>query len=207
MASIIRAWLAVLAAVVASGCVAGQSLETAYEAPAPGPAPAATAAGAGSVLIAVTDDRAFVKSGEKPPSYLGKYRAGFGNPWDVKTENEQPLADLLARDLAIDVAALGFRVASAAPADRKLTVSIRDWNFDGYQNGRLWYDLGVAVADAAGAELATGQVRDEKEIKGTFMMGARGGFERDMPKIYQEVIRSAVRDNPEILAALAPPAR
>ena len=85
-----------------AGCVAGQSLQTTYEQPA-----AAAAAAGSSVLIAVTDDRPYVKNGKKPSYYLGKYRAGFGNPWDVTTDNDEPLASIVARDLATDLAALG----------------------------------------------------------------------------------------------------
>jgi hypothetical protein len=186
-----------------AGCVAGQSLGTTYEHPAAAESVAKPADGAATVLVAVTDERAYVKSGDKPPHYLGKYRAGFGNPWDVSTENDQPLASILARDLATDLASLGYEVKSAAPVDRQIAVAIREWNFDGYQNGKLWYDLEVSIADATGNVLATDAIKEQTEIKGTFWMGARGGFEREMPKIYPAAIRKLVRDNAKISGALA----
>jgi hypothetical protein len=182
-----------------SGCVVGQSLQTSYESPV-----ANATTSAGSVLITVTDDRPFVKSGEKPPYYLGKYRAGFGIPWDVKTENEEPLASILARDLATDLAALGHRVVPTAPADRLLVVSIRDWNFDGYQNGRLWYDLQITALDSGGKHIVASTIQEAAYIKGSFWMGARGGFEREMPKLYPTIIRKIVRDNVSIATALMP---
>ena len=201
MRSFRRLLIAALSAAALSGCVAGQSLQTTYESPVAS-APTAEAKSANSVMITVTDDRSFVKNGEKPPYYLGKYRAGFGNPWDVKTENEEPLASIVARDLATDLAALDHEVKTAAPADRHLAVSIKDWNFDGYQNGRLWYDLQISVSDAGGAILATSVVQEAAYIKGSFWMGARGGFEREFPKLYPEIIRKIVRDNAQISAAL-----
>lgn len=199
MCSFTRLLVASFSLAALSGCVAGQSLQTSYESPV-----AAVATSASSVLITVTDDRPFVKNGDKPPYYLGKYRAGFGNPWDVKTENEEPLASIVARDLAADISTLGHRVVTAAPADRLLAVSIRDWNFDGYQNGRFWYDLQITASDSGGKPLATSTVQEATHIKGSFWMGARGGFEREMPKLYPAIIRKIVRDNAQISAALQP---
>jgi hypothetical protein len=190
----------VLLAVALGGCVVGQSLPTAYTPPAA--TQTGTADQRSSVQVEVTDDRAYVKSGDKPPHFIGKYRAGFGNPWNVYTENDEPLASILLRDLSAELAALGYDVRSSAPADRQLAISIVDWNFDGYQNGRMWYELRATVRDATGNVVATDTVRDETKIKGTFWMGAKGGFEREMPKLYAAAVARLVRDNPTISAAL-----
>jgi uncharacterized lipoprotein YajG len=192
-------WLALALA----GCVAGQSLQTTYTPPAPAQAAAPAADARVSVLIQVADDRAYVKNGDKPPHYIGKYRAGFGNPWNVYTENDEPLASVLARDLSVDLAALGYDVRTAAPVDRRLAVSIKEWNFDGYQNGKMWYELEASVHDGTGNVVASDTVRDETVIKGTFWMGARGGFEREMPKLYAAAVTRLVRDNSRISAALS----
>ena len=182
------------------GCVVGQSLPTAYTPPAA--TQSAPADKQGSVQVDVADDRAYVKSGDKPPHFIGKYRAGFGNPWNVYTENDEPLALILLRDLSAELAALGFDVRSTAPADRLLAISIVDWNFDGYQNGKMCYELQATVRDTTGNVVAADTVRDETKIKGTFWMGARGGFEREMPKLYAAAVARLVRDNPAISAAL-----
>lgn len=186
--------------VLLAGCVAGQSLQADYEAPA-----AAVAADGPSVLLTVTDDRPYVKDGDKAPYYIGKYRAGFGNPWDVTTDNNEPLADILRRDLGEELTALGHPLKDTAPADREMAVSIRDWNFDGYQNGEFWYDLLVTVRAADGAVLVNSVVKDKVGITGTLWEGAKGGFERDMPKLYPQVIRKLVRENAEVSAALKTP--
>jgi uncharacterized lipoprotein YajG len=183
-----------------SGCVAGQSLQTTYTPPAPAATTETKAKAA--VQVVVTDDRPYVKNGEKPPHYIGKYRAGFGNPWNVYTENDEPLASVLARDLATELGSLGYTVKTDAPIDRKLALSIKEWNFDGYQNGKMWYQLEATVHDATGKLVATEMVGDETKIKGTFWMGAKGGFEKEMPKLYAAAVTKVVRENPGISAAL-----
>lgn len=153
-----------------------------------------------TVVVAVEDQRPEVVSGEEKPWYIGKYRAALGNPWDVTTEGKVPLADQLAADLVEELASMGF---ASGPGGRQLSVLINEWNFTGYQNGRFWYALEVSALDASGEPVATSSLGDEMEIKGTFTLGARGGFERDMPGIYAGIIAAVVRDNPEIREALA----
>lgn len=191
--------IALMAAIMLGGCVAGQSLPTKFEA-ASGESRIESSI---PIAVSVTDQRPYVVSGAKPPYYIGKYRAGFGNPWDVSTENDESLAALITRDLSSDLAAIGHPVAAGAEADRQLTVSIKEWNFDGYQNGRFWYALLVTVSDANGGPLAESTVQEQIHIKGTLMMGAKGGFEREMPKLYPQIIRKIARDNAAISAALS----
>jgi hypothetical protein len=45
-------------------------------------------------------------------------------------------------------------------------------------------------------------VSDKIGITGTFWEGAKGGFEREMPKIYPQIIRKIARDNDPVNAAL-----
>ena len=105
-----------------AGCVAGQSLQTTYTPPAP----VVKAAGSADVLVVVTDNRPYVKTGDKLPHYIGKYRAGFGNPWNVYTQNEEPFASVLARDLSAELGSLGYAVQTDAPVGRKLALSIKE---------------------------------------------------------------------------------
>jgi hypothetical protein len=187
----------VASATILGGCVVGQSLPAGYEA---GPAAATTGT---SVAVAVHDERPYVKGGDKPPYFIGKYRGGFGNPWDVTTEGKQPLADLLQRDLAKDVQALGYAVVAPAGAARTLDVAIRDWNFDGMMNGKFWYVLDVRVLDAGGQQLAQSKVEHTEFIEGSIWTGAKAGFEAKMPELYAGAIRKIARENPDVSAALA----
>jgi hypothetical protein len=200
MRNLIKSLTFALSGLILAGCVAGQSLHTEYEAPA-----AVAPVSGATVTLAVTDDRPYVKSGEKAPYYVGRYRAGFGNPWDVSTDNDEPLADILRRDIAEELAALGHPVKAEGAADRGIAISIRDWNFDGYQNGQFWYDLLVTVRSPTGDVLVNSIVKDKIGISGTLWEGAKGGFERDMPRLYPQIIRKLARENDEVSAALNMP--
>jgi hypothetical protein len=177
------------------GCVAGQSVGIDYDA-----APLVVAPSDSSpVQVTVTDERPFVTSGDKPPYYVGKYRAGFGNPWDVTTEDRKPLADIMAADVSEELEALGFGLSDTG---RLLAITINDWNFDGWQNGHLWYDIEIVLSDADGAQLYSGNVKDDVGITGT-LAGIKGGVERDIPIIYRDAVQKIVRKNNELITALS----
>ena len=78
---------------------------------------------------------------------------------------------------------------------------ILDWNFDAYQNGRVWYDLAVSVSDSAGKILASIKIKDEKVVRGSVMMGAAGAMKREVPAIYSDVIKE-ILGNRDIQKAL-----
>ena len=177
------------------GCVAGQSVTIDYSAEAMAVAPA----DAGAVRVTVADKRPFVLSGDKPAYFVGKYRAGFGNPWDVTTEDRKPLAELMQADVVEELQALGFGTDGAG---KTLAVTINDWNFDGWQNGRLWYDIAIMLSSSDGTELYSGAVKEEVGITGT-LSGIKGGVERDIPVIYSNAIKKIVRENSELLSALS----
>jgi hypothetical protein len=180
---------------VLSGCVVGQKIEMDYSA-----TPTAVTE-ANSVSISVVDARPYVVNGDKEPSFIGKYRAGFGNPWDVTTENNVPLAELLAGDIEEAVRSLGFGT-QPTDSDRSLTVQILDWNFDAYVDGRFWYELDVEVTGSDNAVITSLKVKDAKHIDGSFWTGAKSAFEEQMPGFYKEVVSAIVTDNQEVQQAL-----
>ena len=188
------AWI-VLFSVMLSGCVVGQKLDMDYT------AAAVEVTEPNRVKIDVVDERPYVVSGDKDPWFIGKYRAGFGNPWDVTTEDNVPLAQVLAADLEEALQGLGFGSDAASP-DRVLAVQIRDWNFDGYQNGRFWYALDVEVRGSDGSVIESLTLEDNREITGSFWTGAKGGFEKEMPALYRSVVDAVVTRNDKVLAAL-----
>lgn len=181
---------------VLTACVAGQHLKmdhTPME-------PEAVTARAGAVLVTVEDKRSYVLSREKKDYYIGHYRAGFGNVWDVTTYQKIPLKEQIKSDLSEELLNMGF----VAPASgKKLLVSIIEWNFDGYQNGRFWYEIRVDVLNGSGDILTTSHLKDEVVIKGTVMSGAKGGFEREMPGQYNKIIDLIIRGNQKVLQAIS----
>jgi len=186
-------------AVLLGGCVVGQSVAPTYDV---GPAAAATGT---PVALVVRDERPYVKNGEKPAFFIGQYRGGFGNPWNVSSEGDQPLASLLQRDLTKELQSLGHPVVAQSPGVRVLDVAIDEYQFDGYQNAKFWYLFNVRVIGPDGKAVAQSTVQDHQVIQGTFWEGAKGGVEKKLPELYAGAIRKLVRDNPSISAALSAP--
>jgi hypothetical protein len=184
--------------VVVLACVAGQKVDTTYS-----PEPESVAADQGAVTLSVTDQREYVLSGAKDPSYIGKFRAGFGNTWDVKTEGQVPLAELIAKDLGADLEALGFSLPEGVATPRRLEVSIKDWNSDSYKHAEIWYDLDVRVTDGQGEMLHEETIKKENiVIEGSAMTGPKKAFMKEYPGIYKGVIMQIARDNDAVLNAL-----
>ncbi len=197
-AAIRTARLLVLASLVFTvACVAGQKVDLTYT-----PEVAQSGGEQGTVTVTVEDRREFVVSGDKDPAYIGHFRAGFGNPWDVKTEGEIPLAELIQRDLTADLEALGFTVP-AERTGRTLEITIQDWNFDSYTNVKFWYELQLRVTDEQGGVLHEATLKeDEIVIKGSAMVGPKYAFKREYPGIYESIIKKIARENEEIRSAL-----
>lgn len=184
--------------VVVLACVAGQKVDTTYS-----PEPESVAADQGAVTLSVTDQREYVLSGAKDPSYIGKFRAGFGNTWDVKTEGQVPLAELIAKDLSADLEALGFSLPQGVATPRRLEVSIKDWNSDSYKDAEIWYDLDVRVTDQQGEVLHEEKIKKENiVIEGSAMTGPKKAFMKAYPGIYKSVIMQIARDNAAVLNSL-----
>lgn len=182
-----------------SGCVAGQTIAIDY-APEMGGKPATAVA----VAVQAQDQRPYIVNKDKKPSFIGIYRAGYGNTWSVTTRDQQPFAANVARDVAKDLQALGYQVTDPSSADRRLEITVVDWNFSTYINGNIWYEFLVVATDSQGKELARSTVKDESVIRGSVWVGPKYAFERDVPKIYATAIRRLVRENPEIRGALEP---
>ena len=79
---------------------------------------------------------------------------------------------------------------------------IRDWNFDAYLNGKMWYQIQVSVESIDGKTVAEVDLEETIIIKGSFWVGAKYAFERELPKIYIKVVHDVARDNQKILNAL-----
>lgn len=165
-----------------TGCVAGQNIRIGGFAPV---APAEKLHL--SVAVTVSDQREYVLSGRKNPAYIGHYRAGFGNTWDVTTAKKQPLAALMQQDLTTELTGRGYDVAPTQ-AQKQLKVEIVEWNFDTYMNGRFWYTLDVEVLDRNGRVVSRQKLEESREVAGSFWTGAKYAFEKALPKIYVEVL-------------------
>lgn len=179
-----------------TGCVAGQQIKFGDLPMGNQDAPLGI-----TVLVKVDDNRDFVRSGNKTPAYIGHYRAGFGNPWDVNTHQKKALAEIFREDLERELKSLGFNLGEG-PDGKKLRVVIKDWNFDTYLNGKIWYDIEVAVLAKDNQQLAIDAIKETKVIEGSVWVGAKYAFEEEVPKIYADIIGRLIRENSKILTAL-----
>ena len=178
-----------------SGCVAGQKIPYAYN-PTVVEVPALNT----SVESTVVDVRPFIVNNNKHPSYIGHFRGGFGNTWQVNTRGKLPLADVFQQDLQKELLALGAQTGTHP--GKIVRVEIVDYNFDAYLNGRFWYKFKIAVYDEAKRLLAEDTIQNEHVIKGSFWVGPVFAFKREIPILHAQIVRELVRDNEKILNAL-----
>ncbi len=179
-----------------SGCVANQTLPYSYH---------ASEYGAQKIIspvdLSVKDERSFILSGDKDPSYVGHFRGGYGNTWGVKTQGKIPLAEQFQGDVQKELEMLGASDPNSG-VPKSLQITILDYNFDAYINGRFWYKFKVEVYGAQKNLLEQDVVEGEKAIPGSFWVGPIFAFKREIPMLHAQIIRSLVRENEKILKAL-----
>jgi hypothetical protein len=152
--------------------------------------------------LAVTDQRHYVTSGPKAPKYLGHTKGSLGVVYSYSTSDQAALVEHVRRDLSRDLQSLGMIEDVRAPSVR-LNVRLYDWNFDAGIHGRFWYDAHVAVDADPGQPIANIVVKGEQAIEGQWGDPARLKVEDEIPGFYEQFIRKLVRENPEVIAALA----
>lgn len=136
------------------------------------------------LALGVVDRRPYVVSKDKPETFVGLSRGGFGNPFDVNTMSGQPLATDMGRALEDSLAAKGTTVnlvaipagasrddaikALAASGTKSVLVSLAEWKSDTFQSVALVYDVHLMVLDPHGETLA------DKRITGRDDLGSGG---------------------------------
>jgi hypothetical protein len=202
--------LAVLALVLLSGCVVGNTHSFNY-------VPAdRTDAGAGKVvlLFAVDDQRPYILSGDEPANFVGEQRNGYGMPFNVTTADKRPFATIVQETVQRDLEAAGFRVTASkdkaanvasavqsANANRALAVIMREFKSDTFNNINFDYDFEAVVYDANGNELARDKIAGEEEIKGSLMNPPKAAKQK-VPQEFYARIHRLITANPKIMTAL-----
>ena len=170
----------ILAALALGGCAGYMSYNYATA-----PVTLSGLSATGPVAIAVHDVRPYIVSGNKPASFVGLMRGGYGNPFDVSTESGAPLANDFAEALARALRQRGANVVvvpvatsdSAAAARAKLAdararrgilVTLTEWKSDTMYGSSLHYDAVVHVYDERGNQVA------HRSLKGTDRLGMTG---------------------------------
>jgi hypothetical protein len=179
MGTVTRCGLVVIAMLVLSGCAFGN--RHAYHSVLATPALSGTA----QVGIATHDQRPYVLSRNKDPQFVGLSRGGYGNPFDVRTADDAPLADGITQALTNSLRARGFRpvavivAASMSPSqvqerlaqaggDRAVLLTLREWKSDTYVGTGLIYDVTLSVVDSSGRVLGEKTLNGRDDLGGNF---------------------------------------
>jgi hypothetical protein len=175
--------------------------------------------GAGRVvlLFAVEDQRPYVVSKDELPDFVGEQRSGYGIPFNVTTSDKRPFARVVQETVQRDLEAAGFKVTPSsdkpasvasvirsANASRALTVVMREFKSDTFNNINFDYDFEAIVYDADGNELARDKVAGEEVLPGSFMNPPKAAKEKVPPYFYGK-IHALVAGNAKIVRALTQP--
>ena len=167
-----------------------------------------------SVGVGVKDDRFYVLNGNKPPTFVGLQRGGFGNPFNVTTASNRPfaadVADILVNmlgrygykaDVKRDDATLEAFTMEIEGKDlsKAVFLEIREWKTDIYASVTLHYDLELLVLDGEGTALARSVQSGKEPIGGSTINPSANGVKASQALATK---LSYLFNNPEIQAAL-----
>lgn len=170
-----------------------------------------------SVAVATQDNRPYVKDGEKDRSYVGNFRGGFGNPFDVTTASGKPLADDMTSVICTSLQKKGFACTplfvepneSQAQAIEKLRatgahssilLTVNEWMSSTFQNTGLSYNLVLTAMDQQGAKVAEKKLQGEEELGGSFW-DPPGHAKDAVPRAFKNKLEVLLND-PEMIKAL-----
>jgi hypothetical protein len=179
-ATALRLWVILAASLLLGACAIGNK-HAYHDVVASVPA-----SGTGQVAVATHDQRSYVLSGKKAPEFVGLSRGGYGNPFDVTTENAQPLAAAMTQAIANSLSQKGFQSIPVAVAasdaagavrdklvsagrDRSVLLTLREWKSDTYVNTSVQYDVTLSVLDRGGQVIGESRLNGEDDLGGDFV--------------------------------------
>ena len=124
----------------------------------------------GGCKITVVDNRPYVLSGKKSPTFTGILRGGYGNPFDMNTESGKPLADDLTLLFARSYQeVMGVNCVTGEEMETRKTVvyTLNEWKTDIMRRGRFIYDVDTSVSvsgDVISNEKTTGTIVIDKNF-------------------------------------------
>lgn len=167
-----------------------------------------------TIALAVQDNRAAIKSGEKSPDFVGKQRDGWGIPYDVRTSSGQPLSSDVTGMITNALTRGGGKVTTAtvtpnmtgaqakealaaSGANRRLYVTIQEWRSDSLMRTSIYYDVTTKVLDQSNQLLAEKTIQGEEAIDQAAMYNGGSAIS----SVFQRAIETMLRD-PGLRAAL-----
>ena len=167
------------------------------------------------LLFAVDDQRPYIVTGDEPLNFVGEQRNGYGVPFNVTTSDGRPFATIVQETVQRDLEAAGFRVTAlaqkkptliedtvrTAQASRALTVVMREFKSDTFNNINFDYDFEAIVYDDAGNELARDRISGEEEMKGSLMNPVKASKQK-VPAYFYTKIHALITGNEKVMKAL-----
>ena len=206
MKAVIAAW----AFLLVSGCAIGNQHQYA------GVVPNVSAQTARSLAVAVQDRRPYIVDGSKTEDFVGVQRGGFGNPFDVTTATDGPLATDIRDSVAAAFRNKGaqvtpvalkptLRAAEVAQAltqtgrDRALLITLSEWKSDTFMNTALVYDVTARVLDGNGRTLADSRISGRDDLSGS--LDSPGHAKTAVPIAFRSKFEQLLND-PKVATAL-----
>ena len=169
------------------------------------------------LAVGVQDRRPYILDRDKDEDFVGLQRGGYGNPFDVGTSSERPLAEDMAKVLSNALASSGamvipvrllpslsraevVRVLQTTNADKFLLLSLYEWKSDTYGGTEILYEVEMEAIDKQGRGLAG------KKAQGIDQLGAgfwdpQGHAQDVVPAAFQRKLEDLFRG--EVAAALS----
>ena len=200
-----------LPALLSCGCTVGNKIQYSSGTPDIG------GAGTHAVAVATHDQRPYVVSADKPVTFVGLQRGGFGNPFNVTTGSGAPLADDFSKAIQAALDAKGFaaKVVRVVPAESPATVAsrlnaegaarevwltLREWKSDTYNNTALIYDVSLRILDGSGAPLAEETFSGREDLGGS-MLNPPAHAKKAVPDAFRRKLEEWF-SNPAVVRAL-----
>lgn len=186
---LLRAVLMLCAFATLGGCAFGQKIDYRQS------TPYLSARSDTPVEVNVIDERPYVVSGSKNPTYVGTLRALYYNPFNINTLTGNPLSFDIKEAIRSSLekssikAPAAYSTTNADPGQKLLMLKLREWKSDSYMRTRFDYDITASVLDEHGRELATKSAKSSGAIKNFLTAGSEA--------------LSAVLNSDEIIAALS----
>jgi hypothetical protein len=175
--------------------------------------PSLSYSSAKKITIAVHDQRTYVLDGRKSENYVGMFRAGFGNPWDVITENKEPLSNIMANNICGGLNNSGIKAGkvltkytdskssilntmatTSKNSDRLIILTILEWYTDTYRNSTLLAHLMVEVYDGGKNNISKYEFKEERNL-------GYGEPYNTAPNAFKDII-ATIFNKPEIKSSI-----
>lgn len=170
-----------------------------------------------NIAVATHDNRPYVLSNDKPPSFVGLQRGGYGNPFDVENANGEALSSSFSAAVCGSFTSAGGQcsVVTTTPseridgikqrlenqgAQRAILFTLREWKSDTMMNTALHYDVTMDVISPSGTILLTKRINGVDDLRGSFW-NAPGYAKKAVPTAFKKKLEDLL-GNEEVIAAL-----